>query len=128
MMDRIIAYAHGSVIDERGGWAVKMTYKGHVVIKGGGKRGYTANQMQMYAVFKAMQCIANKKIPVTMYSDSQYVIKTFNGEFKSDLNETMWHQLKSEASKFAEIEFTWSKSDDANADIDEIAFQEAQKC
>ena len=133
MTDRIIVYTDGSVIDNgsaesKCGWAIKLMYKGYCKKKSGGKRGYTNNQIEMYAVFKAMQAITDKTIPVTVFSDSQYVVKTFNKQFRVGANEAMWKQLFSESEKFNDIQFMWVRghSDNQhNIDVDELAFKEA---
>lgn len=133
MSDRIIVYTDGSVIDNgsknsKCGWAIKLMYKGHGKVKSGNCRGYTNNQAEMYAVFKAMQSITDKTIPVTIYSDSQYVVKTFNKQFSVGANENMWNQLFAEAEKFTDITFEWVKGhadDEHNVEVDELSFQEA---
>lgn len=133
MSERIIVYTDGSVIDNgseqsKCGWAVKLMYNGKAMLKSGKVRGYTNNQTEMYAVFKAMQSIHDKKVPVTIYSDSQYVIKTFNKEFQVGANEKMWKQLFDEASKFDDIQFVWVRghsNDRHNIEVDELSFKEA---
>lgn len=133
MEDRIIVYTDGSVIDNgskysRCGWAIKLSYKGIEKLKSGNCRGYTNNQIEMYAVFKAMQSITKKEIPVTIYSDSQYVVKTFNKQFQVGANEKMWNQLFSEAQKFTDIKFEWVKghaNNPHNIEVDELSFKEA---
>ena len=71
MGERIIVYTDGSVIDNgseqsKCGWAVKLMHNGKAMLKSGKVRGYTNNQTEMYAVFKAMQSIHDKKVPVTI--------------------------------------------------------------
>lgn len=115
MDDRIIIYTDGSVVgngqaDSKTGWAIIMIYKGVAKVKSGkGTVGWTNNQIEMYAVFKAMQSVTGKNIPVTIISDSQYVVKTFNGEFQIGSNEIMWKQLMGEKAKFTDIQFQWVK-------------------
>lgn len=134
MEDRVIIYTDGSAIDNgtsdsRTGWAVKLMYKGQAKLHSGvGKRGYTNNQMEMYAVYKAMDYMTNKDVPVTIYSDSQYVVKTFNGEYNGSANEAMWKQLRAERAKFKDIKFEWVKghsNDPHNIEVDQKAFEEA---
>ena len=133
MGDRIIAYTDGSVIDNgsadsKCGWAVKLMYKGKGKTYSGHLTGYTNNQIEMYAVFKAMQNITDKTIPVTVYSDSQYVVKTFNHQFQVGANEKMWKQLFQESAKFTDIQFEWVKGhadNPHNIEVDEVSFREA---
>ncbi len=133
MGNEIVVYTDGAVIDNgsnnsKCGWAIKLMYKGAVKVKSGNAKGYTNNQMEMMAVFKAMNSIVDKTIPVRVYSDSQYVVKTMNGEFRVGANEAMWKQLFDEKSKFTDIQFIWVRghSDDQhNIEVDELAFKEA---
>lgn len=133
MDDAIIVYTDGAVIDNgsaksRCGWAVKLMYKGAVRVKSGKANGYTNNQMEMMALFKAMQSITDKTIPVVVYSDSQYVVKTINCEFRVGANEAMWKQLFSERDKFLDIKFFWVKghaNDPHNIEVDTLSFKEA---
>lgn len=134
MNNRIIVYTDGSAIDNgsdksRCGWAIKLIYRGRALPKSGSARGYTNNQMEMMAVFKAMTSITDKTIPVIVYSDSQYVVKTFNGEFAVGANEAMWRQLMAEKEKFADITFEWVRGHGANehnAEVDRLAFEAAR--
>lgn len=133
MEKRIIVYTDGSAIDNgsaqsKCGWAVKMMYGGHNLIKSGSARGYTNNQMEMMAVHKALNSIHDKTVPVTIYSDSQYVVKTFNGEFRVGANEAMWNQLMAERAEFTDISFVWIRGhsgNEHNMEVDEVAFREA---
>lgn len=133
MEDRIIVYTDGSAIDNgsdksRCGWAVKLMYGKASKLKSGNARGYTNNQMEMMAVHEAMKSIHDKTKPVTIYSDSQYVVKTFNGEFQIGANEAMWRQLMNEKSEFSDISFVWIRGhsgDEHNIEVDEAAFREA---
>ena len=133
MNDKIIIYTDGAVIDNgseksRCGWAIKIMYKGYKKVKSGNANGYTNNQMEMMAVFKAMQSVTDKTVPVEIYSDSQYVVKTMNGEFQVGANEAMWRQLFSERDKFTDIKFIWVKGhadNQHNIEVDELSFKEA---
>lgn len=133
MSDRIIIYTDGAVIDNgsknsKCGWAVKLMYKNASKIKSGSMTGYTNNQAEMYAVFKAMKSVTDKKVPTTIICDSQYVVKTFNKQFTVGANERMWKQLFDEAAQFDDIKFEWVRghsNDKHNIEVDELAFKEA---
>lgn len=134
MEDKIIAYTDGSAInngssDSKCGWAALLMYKGVTKEFHGNIRGYTNNQIEMFAVYKALQHITNKKIPVVLHSDSQYVIKTLNKEYQVGANASYWKQLFDEVEKFDDITFVWVKGhngDRFNERVDQISFREAE--
>ena len=58
-----------------GGWAaIVVTPDGHVRELGGGEARTTNNRMEMTAPLEALRAVASRKEPVTVYSDSTYVI------------------------------------------------------
>lgn len=118
-MDKIIVYTDGASRgngsnDSKCGWGVLLSYKGVERKKSGKNYGKTNNYMEMWAVLEALKSITDKKIPVELFSDSQYVIKTLNGEFSIGTNEELWEELFCEKQKFANITFTWVKGHNGN--------------
>ena len=134
-MDKITVYTDGSALnngssDSGCGWACKLIYRGHKLMKSGGDRGKTNNVMEMMAVLQAMRAITDKSIPVEVFSDSKYVVETLNGNFKIKKNVDLWHELLAEKEKFADIRFIWVKGHDKskhNNDVDRKAVEEAKK-
>lgn len=132
--DRIIVYTDGSAIDNgsknsRCGWAIKLIYKGSSLLKSGHAVGRTNNQMEMTAVYNAMKSIKDKDMPVTIYCDSQYVVKTVNREFSVGANEAAWKLIFDEAEKFKDLSVVWVKAhsdNQHNVEVDALAFKEAQ--
>lgn len=83
----------------------------------------------MPAILNAMNSIKDKTIPVEIYSDSQYVIKTLNGDYSIRANRELWDRLMKERNRFSDIKFLWVKGHDKNQhniEVDKLAFGEAQ--
>lgn len=109
-MDKITVYTDGSALnngssDSGCGWACKLIYRGNEKMKSGGDKGKTNNVMEMTAVLEAMKAITDKSIPVEVFSDSKYVVKTLNGNFKIKKNVELWQELMTEKEKFDDIKF-----------------------
>ncbi len=58
-----------------GGYGVILKYNEHVKELSEGFRLTTNNRMELLAVIKGLEAIKKPGIPVTIYSDSQYVVK-----------------------------------------------------
>lgn len=99
-------------------------------MKSGGDKGKTNNVMEMTAVLQTMRAITDKSIPVEVFSDSEYVVETLNGNFKIKKNVELWWELTAEKEKFADIQFIWIKGhnkDRHNNEVDRQAVAEAKK-
>ena len=57
-----------------GGWGALLRYKGHVKEISGGEALTTNNRMELLAAIRGIQAI-QKKIPVFLYTDSEYLKK-----------------------------------------------------
>ncbi len=55
-----------------GGWAVMLTWDGHVRELSGAERETTNNRMELTAVIRALEAL-KRPMPVRLYTDSQYV-------------------------------------------------------
>lgn len=134
-MDKITVYTDGSSLnngssDSGCGWACKLIYQGHEIMKSGSDKGKTNNVIEMTAVLEAMKAITDKSIPIEVFSDSKYVVETLNGNFKIKKNVELWQELMTEKNKFADIRFIWVKGHDKNVhnnDVDRAAVMEARK-
>ena len=134
-MDRIIVYTDGSSMgngspDSGCGWACKLIYHGHSLLKSGGDIGKTNNQMEMIAALNAMRSIQNKDIPVELYSDSQYVVETLNRKYRIQKNRELWEEVFNEMRKFKDIRFFWVKGHERNIhniDVDRRAVEESKR-
>ncbi len=58
-----------------GGYGVILKYNNHVKEISGGFRLTTNNRMELLAVITGLEAIKKEGIPVSIYSDSQYVVK-----------------------------------------------------
>lgn len=60
-----------------GGWGAILRYRGHERELSGGAPETTNNRMELTAVLSALQAL-REPCDVTVYSDSQYIVKAFN--------------------------------------------------
>jgi ribonuclease HI len=84
-----------------GGYGVVMKFKDAVKELAEGFRLTTNNRMELLAVIKGLEAIKKEGIPVTIYSDSQYVVNAvekgwvWNWEkknFKDKANAYLWQR------------------------------------
>lgn len=79
-MDKIELYTDGACSGNpgRGGWAAILIYKGRRKEISGGFRLTTNNRMELTAVVEGLKAIRNdKSYNIIVYSDSQYLINSF---------------------------------------------------
>ncbi|MCH5687212.1 reverse transcriptase-like protein [Niabella sp. W65] len=57
-----------------GGYGVILMYKGHAKELSGGFKRTTNNRMELMAVIEGLKALKTNEIPVSIYSDSQYVV------------------------------------------------------
>lgn len=134
-MGKITIYTDGSCIgngsvDSKCGWAVKLMYNGNYKTKTGYETGKTNNYMEMLAVLNGLKSITDKTIPCQLISDSQYVVKTINKEFRVGMNEKLWKEIFAEVEKFSDLEVRWVRGHDKdrhNNDVDKLAYETALK-
>lgn len=77
-MSELIIYTDGSSRGNPGpgGFGVVLIYGKHIKEIAQGYRLTTNNRMELLAVITALESLTRKNIPVTIYSDSQYVINS----------------------------------------------------
>lgn len=124
-MSQILLYTDGSSRGNpgAGGYGALLLFGQHRKELSQGYRLTTNNRMELLAVIKGLEAIKNRDIPVTVYSDSQYVvnavekgwlinwIKTnFKGGKK---NPDLWKQYY-QLSKHFTIKFVWVKGHSTN--------------
>ncbi|MDE1192214.1 MAG: ribonuclease HI [Arachidicoccus sp.] len=119
-MSELIIYTDGSSRGNPGpgGFGVVLIYGKHIKEIAQGYRLTTNNRMELLAVITALESLTRKNIPVTIYSDSQYVInsiekKWLNNWIKSDFkggkkNKDLWLRY-AKVSKDFSIRFQWVK-------------------
>ena len=100
-----------------GGYGIVLKFKGKVKEISQGYRMTTNNRMELLAVIVALESLKTDKHPVSVYSDSKYVIDSIVKEwvfgwekknFKGKKNEDLWKRYLKIHSKF-KITFNWVK-------------------
>lgn len=117
------------------GWAYVCMLQGqdeYVYTGHDGCVGGTNNQMEMTAVLRGLQIAENLGTdkPITVYSDSKYVIETLKGNYKIGKNHQLWSELFAEVRKFQNIRFEWVKghaNNKYNIEVDRLAIAESKK-
>lgn len=123
MVDKIYLYCDGGCRGNQeriniGGWGALLQYKNFEKELYGGARNTTNNIMELTSVIEGLKAIKNKKIPVEVVMDSQYVIKGINewindwiknnwktSQKKPVENKELWLELLNLKKQFADIEF-----------------------
>jgi ribonuclease HI len=100
-----------------GGYGVVLKFKDAVKEMAEGFRLTTNNRMELLAVIKALEAIKKEGIPVTVYSDSQYVVNSVEKgwiwtwqkkNFKDKANVDLWQRYIPLHHKF-KPKFIWIK-------------------
>lgn len=68
----------------------------------------TNNRMELLAVIKGLEAIRWKDVPVEIYSDSTYVVKTVTENWKRKKNQDLWAQLDA-VSAGRQLNWHWIK-------------------
>lgn len=132
--DAIEIYTDGSCIGNGSpnascGWAYLFKQCNVISSASGGWVGGTNNQAEMIAVYEALKCIPITNIPITIYSDSRYVVETLKGNYTIGKNHDLWSKLKSQFNRFKFIRILWVKGhskNEHNNTVDQLANQEAK--
>lgn len=121
MKETILIFTDGAAKGNpgRGGFGVVISQGDNVLEKGGFKEYTTNNEMELKAVVEALKEVADKKIPVHIYTDSKYVVEGAKGWvfgwLKNDwktkaetdvLNKELWQELVPLLNK---VEIDWHK-------------------
>lgn len=100
-----------------GGYGIVMEFNGKEKEMAQGYRMTTNNRMELLAVIVALESLKTNKFPVSVYSDSKYVIDSivkgwvFNWEkknFKGKKNADLWKRYLEIHGKF-KVTFNWVK-------------------
>lgn len=100
-----------------GGYGVILKYKDFVKELAEGFRLTTNNRMELLAVIKGLEAIKKEGIPVTIYSDSQYVVNAVEKgwlwgwekkNFKDKANPDLWQRYIPLHRKY-KPKFVWIK-------------------
>lgn len=134
-MDKISLYTDGSSRGNPGpgGYGAILLFGKHRKELSKGYRRTTNNRMELLAVIAGLEAIKKKELPVTVYSDSQYVVNTvekgwlrtwIKTDFKGGKkNKDLWTHYHELAKDFT-IKFVWVKghaNNPLNNRCDELA-------
>lgn len=120
MSDQIIMYTDGASRGNPGpgGYGTILKYGQRSKELSQGYRLTTNNRMELMAVIAGLQALKKENIPITIYSDSQYVVKAVEQgwlknwiatDFKGGKkNKDLWMQYH-ELAKNKRIRFVWVK-------------------
>lgn len=141
----ITIYTDGGAINNPGpgGYGIVMLFNGHRKELSGGFAHTTNNRMELMACIVALRELKRQDIPVTLYSDSSYVVNGItkgwakswrrNNWIKSNkesaLNPDLWAELLN-LTEGLKITFKWVKGHAGhpmNERCDELAVQSAKK-
>jgi ribonuclease HI len=98
-----------------GGYGVILKYGGHEKELSGGFRLTTNNRMELLAVITGLEAIRRYDIPITVYSDSKYVVEAVKQgwiwgwekkDFKNKANPDLWKRYIKLHHKF-KPKFVW---------------------
>ncbi len=120
-----------------GGYGVVMKYKQHRKEISEGFQKTTNNRMELLAVIVALEALKEKNLPVTIYSDSKYVVDSVEKGwlwgwvkkgFKGKKNKDLWQRFIP-AYKNQKVKFKWVKGHAGipeNERCDELAVKAAE--
>lgn len=119
-----------------GGYGIVLKYKANVKEASRGFRLTTNNRMELLAVIEGLTMLKTNHIPVTIFSDSKYVIDTIQKDwlskwirtgFKGKKNRDLWERYYS-LSKSFQIQLVWVRGHNGhpeNERCDELAVMAA---
>ena len=124
IMNKIEAYCDGGCRNNQansnvGGWGVLLQYQGHVKELRGGDVNTTNNIMELTSCIMALEAIKKKSIPVSIFSDSAYVVNAFNQGWITNWKKNGWLNSKKEPVKNKEY---WFKLLDLIENFSEVEF------
>jgi ribonuclease HI len=135
--DFIEIFTDGSCLGNPGpgGWAALLKYKDHAKEISGAAPETTNNRMELLAAIKGIQAV-QKKIPIQLYTDSQYLKKGMiewmgqwkknnwrNAKKKEVKNKDLWQHLD-QLNQAHTVTWHWVKAHDGhpeNERVDDLA-------
>ena len=103
-MKKVIIYTDGACSGNPGpgGWGAILIYKENKKEISGGCKETTNNIMEITAVLEALKMLKSE-CEVEIYSDSAYVVNTFNNDWISNWKKNGWINSKKEPVKNKEL-------------------------
>ena len=111
-----------------GGWAAIVVENGSTSELVGGEPETTNNRMEMLAVVNGLRAVPNSA-SVTVFSDSEYVVKTMTIGWKRRKNNDLWERLDTEAGR-RRVSWKWVRGHSGhplNERADRLARAEAKR-
>ena len=98
-MSQIIIYADGACSnnqesDNIGGWGAILLFNDKKKEIYGSEKNTTNNKMELTACIKALQEIKIDKYPVSIYTDSAYIVNCFKEKWYESWKKKNWHNSK----------------------------------
>jgi len=140
----VIMYTDGACLGNPGpgGYGAILIYQGHKKELSGGYRQTTNNRMEIMAAIVGLEALRGK-CEVTLYSDSEYLVKAMSRKWvqrwrakgwkrnkrEKALNPDLWERLL-QLCEYHEVRFSWVKGHAGtpeNVRCDELAMQAAQQ-
>ncbi|MEO6731681.1 MAG: ribonuclease HI [Ferruginibacter sp.] len=124
-MENILLYTDGASRGNpgRGGYGAILMWSSHRKELSQGFRLTTNNRMELMAVIAGLEAVKKNELPVTVYSDSQYVVNTVEKGWlktwiKTDFaggkkNKDLWKHYYELAKKF-NVKFVWVRGHSTN--------------
>jgi ribonuclease HI len=137
---RVEIYTDGGCFPNpgNGGWGVLLRYKGHEKELSGSERNTTNNRMEMSAAIQGLQALKRPSV-VTVYSDSQYLIKGItswihkwkkqNWRLGTDSpikNVDLWCELDRLVSLQLSVEWQWIRGHNGHKDNERVDYLAGQ--
>ena len=122
----ITIYTDGAAIGNPGpgGYAAILLYENKKKEISGGFRLSTNNRMELVAVIKALEMLKRFDIPITIFSDSNYIVDSISknwynkwilNNFKGGKkNKDLWLKYAELSKNFEKINFVWVKGHSNN--------------
>jgi len=135
----VIIYTDGSSLGNPGpgGYGVVLKFGKHRKELSEGFRKTTNNRMELLAVIKGLEALTRDSLPVTIFSDSKYVVDAvekgwlwgwLKKDFKNKKNPDLWKRFIP-AYKRQKVKFSWVKGHAGipeNERCDQLAVQSAE--
>jgi len=105
-----------------GGWGAVIIEDGIKRTLSGADESTTNNRMEMLAVIQGLASVPESE-PVTVFSDSQYVVNTMTRGWKRKANQDLWDRLDAEVAAHR-VEWRWVRGhtgDPGNEEADSLA-------
>ena len=110
-----------------GGWGAVIIEDGIKRTLSGADESTTNNRMEMLAVIQGLASVPESE-PVTVFSDSQYVVNTMTRGWKRKANQDLWDRLDAEVAAHR-VEWRWVRGhtgDPGNEEADSLATDAAR--